>query len=372
MRYNGFVYFCHVSNLKIGFDAKRFFKNHTGLGVYSRNVIQHFLLSYPKSDCFLLSPDINHHYLIPQNATAIIPNNSFSSIGWRSFGISHILNSLKPHIYHGLSNEIPFNINNKIKYACTIHDVIWKHRPLDHDWISRKIYDAKVTHACEKADLIVATSKQTRDDLIRFYRCKEHKIKVILQTVSHLPTSISPPLFNQPYFLYISAFYPRKNHLPLVKAYHNSVKNGNQYHLILAGRKGPTLSKIQHYISQHQLENHVTILTNINDSHKSNLLKHAKAFIYPSEIEGFGIPLAEAALSKTPLMLNNIPVFNELADNDALYFDIKHQDSLSHLLSHFDEFSAINKANKLENKLKITLSPQKLSMELMDAYSQIL
>jgi glycosyltransferase involved in cell wall biosynthesis len=365
------VYFCQVSGIKIGFDAKRYYNNHTGLGVYSRNLIRHLIGYYPELEGYLMTPKGSKLFSTPIGAQCIEPHSLLPFI-WRTWGIHDTIKCLQLDIYHGLSNEIPFRRNPKTKYVCTIHDVIWRHRPNDHDFISRKIYDIKVSYACKNADLIIATSDQTKNDLMRFYQCDAQKIKVIYQTISDIPEITTPPLFPDPYFVYISAFYPRKNHESLLKAYQKSVENGNQHKLILAGRKGPTIKSIQKFIQQHHLTTKVEVLTDINEIQKFQLLKHASAFIYPSDIEGFGIPLIEAGMSRTPLILNNVPVFKEIAGEHAYYFDINNLDSLTAIMDQWNPILSKENALLLEKKMRTKLSPEKLSHELMETYLRLL
>ena len=120
--------------MKIGYDAKRAFENQTGLGNYSRDLINNYSLSNPKLQILLFAPKIFQNKRLDflksrQNVKIVKPKNFFyrffQSI-WRSFGILIDLKREKVDVFHGLSHEIPFGIDKtKIKTVVTIHDLIF-------------------------------------------------------------------------------------------------------------------------------------------------------------------------------------------------------------------------------------------------------
>ena len=83
-------------------------------------------------------------------------------------------------IYHGLSNEIPFGI--KIKSIVTIHDLLFLKYPKFYNFFDRKIYEFKSKSACKNVNKIIATSNQTKEDIINYFNIDDEKIKVIYQS----------------------------------------------------------------------------------------------------------------------------------------------------------------------------------------------
>ena len=169
--------------MRIGFDAKRAFMNYSGLGNYSRSVIESLAQYYSDENYFLFTPDENlklfDRILIRKNIE-LIKSNSFSKFYWRSFSQMNEWNKLNLDIYHGLSSELPFGLSRtKAKKIVTIHDVIYKKSPEYYSVVDRTIYDYKTKHACLNADKIICISEQTRQEVIRYYKVAENKIKVI-------------------------------------------------------------------------------------------------------------------------------------------------------------------------------------------------
>ena len=113
--------------MRIGFDAKRYFHNYSGLGNYSRDLVD-TLISRHTEDKFFLFDSNPPHLEFPSNTIAVVP--TAASIFWRLRGIRKEIDLHKLDIYHGLSNEIPFGLKYvPVRKIVTIHDVIFKDFP---------------------------------------------------------------------------------------------------------------------------------------------------------------------------------------------------------------------------------------------------
>ena len=134
--------------LRLGFDAKRFFNNYTGLGNYSRNILNSLSSAFPENEYYLYTPKIRNdakviEYIKTGKYHIIQAETPFHTL-WRSYGISHNLLDDKIQIYHGLSNEIPFGMKkSKIRTIVTIHDLIFLNYPELYPLIDRNIYNFK-------------------------------------------------------------------------------------------------------------------------------------------------------------------------------------------------------------------------------------
>jgi glycosyltransferase involved in cell wall biosynthesis len=173
--------------MKIGFDAKRFFHNKTGLGNYSRSLVKLLSDAFPDNDYFLFNPKKSREFSIKNYSSKVIevnPNNYlFKKINslWRLFFISNTIKNYNIEIYHGLSGELPIGLSDKIKKIVTIHDLIFIRYPKLYNFFDRKIYYWKFKYAAKKADLIIAISEQTKKDIVEFLMINPKKIKVIYQ-----------------------------------------------------------------------------------------------------------------------------------------------------------------------------------------------
>ena len=320
--------------MKIAFDSKRAFNNLTGLGNYSRSVINSIASIRKNDELYLATPKLNPQIFKPKNNNIKIlqPSIFHNSYYWRFRGVNKKLNDLNIDIYHGLSNEIPYKI--QIKSIVTIHDLLFLKYPSFYNYIDRKIYHIKSKLACENADKIIATSQQTKEDIVHYFNINPDKIKVIYQSCNPAFINYSnnskyleftQTELQEPFILYVGSIEARKNLLFLLKA----IKNIKDIKLICVGRKGTYYQQVARFINENKLHNKVKFL-NIQDNQKlAHIYRHSRGLVYPSLNEGFGIPIIEGMYSKIPVITSNQPIFKEIGGENSYYFA---QDNLNSLI----------------------------------------
>jgi glycosyltransferase involved in cell wall biosynthesis len=300
--------------MRIGFDAKRFYQNASGLGNYSRKLIADLHQFHPSWELKLFVPK-----LIENTSESIVYPASNSKL-WRTWGMGKSITNEKIEVFHGLSNELPFDIPQNIRKVVTIHDVIFRQFPDYYPFFDRNIYHLKTSFALSKADKVIATSEATASEIQKYYKVKEGKIEVVYQAVDAEFYKHSSHFLNkEKYFIYTSSFTKRKNHLTLIQAFELSKKQ-HDWNLKLVGLDGEMTAVIQNQINQLGLQDRVEVILNVQQDQMFELMKNASAFVYPSLLEGFGIPLAEAAAVGLPMAVSRNAIFTELAGDSALYF----------------------------------------------------
>ncbi|MDB9882932.1 glycosyltransferase family 4 protein [Bacteroidia bacterium] len=331
--------------MKIGFDAKRYFNNQTGLGNYSRWLIDG-VSQNPNFECDLYTPKktvsklTNIHY--PKGLNRFIPSL------WRSKFICSDLRKNGVKLYHGLSNELPFGIHKTgIKTVVTIHDLINKRYPEYYNAIDLRIYDEKLRYAQRAADIIVVPSEQTKRDLIKYYHTAEERIQVI-------PLSIPPrrkyaPMefaYDKEYMLCVSGFSKRKNLVNLVSAY---IATSTDLHLVIAGKKGDSYAEIANLCSGNEK---IQLMTDVSSDTLGLLYDKAQFCIYPSVFEGFGIPILEAFSYGKTVATSNTSSIPEVGGDAVQYFDPISVQSISKVIV---ELLKKDKRSLLESKIESQL-----------------
>ncbi|MCL2097416.1 MAG: glycosyltransferase family 4 protein [Bacteroidales bacterium] len=318
--------------MRIGFDAKRAFKNFTGLGNYSRSTIAILADYYPAHQYYLYTTPYKSHPLLnfadKENMRIRRPAGRFKCWPslWRYYGLGGNLSSDRVDLFHGLAAELPADLPEKIRSVVTIHDLIFLRYPEYYTFIDRKIYTCKYRSACRRADLIIAISEQTKQDIMEFFGIDEQKIRVVYQgcdpqfytQADDDAKSRVKELYRLPdnYVLYVGTIEQRKNLLSLVKAMEllpPSLK------LVAAGKPTSYFHTVQEYIRQRRLEDRICFQHQVKFADLPAIYQQAQAVCYPSLFEGFGIPLLEALNSRVPLVASNCSSLPEAGGPDSLY-----------------------------------------------------
>lgn len=351
--------------MKIGFDAKRYYHNNTGLGNYSRTIVKGL------------------QALFPENEYVLYDESSFS----RTFLLGNKARKDGCELFHGLSNELPVDI--KIPSLLTIHDICWRTYPEMYHFFDRHIYDLKYGSSCKRADKIIAISESTKRDLMDIYGIKEEKIEVIYQPVQeyyYTPLeeaeakrliSEALPTLPEDFLLYVGSINKRKNLLSVVKAL-SLIPESERCMLLIIGNGREYRKEVETFIAEHHLEKWTRIESNIHNNRLLQALyRQAKIFIYPSFYEGFGLPVVEAALQHTPVITSTVSSLPEAAGPDACLIDPyaedaaeRIKDSISRLLS--DEQFAQGVADAMEQYSREAFAPDMLTRKMMEAYKRLI
>lgn len=315
--------------MRIGYDAKRAFCNHRGLGNYSRETIRIVASHFPDAQLDLFTPktDPSIRFACPENATIIQPKHEFMTSLWRTFGITREVEKQHLDLYHGLSHELPYGIEKtRIPTVVTMHDLIFVRHPELYPFIDRKLYETKYLRSCRVADRIIAVSEQTKNDLVDLWHIEDAKIEVVYQgchpafcrQVTENEKQILREKYDLPltYLLNVGAIEPRKNQLLILKAL---VAGQIDLPLVIAGRKTDYLGELQQFITKNRLLNRVIFLPDIDFDDLPALYQSAYLFLYPSQYEGFGIPIVEALQSGVPVIAAKGSCLEESGGPDSRY-----------------------------------------------------
>lgn len=309
------IKFSAPGNMKIGYDSKRAFCNRSGLGNYSRWLIQ---LMEDEHQTILFCPKKGTYF--EEAKGRIISKPTLISSGvWRSWLMGKHPEFRALDVFHGLSNELPIYTGN-IPTIVTIHDVLYKDFPELYPIADRQIFHLKTKWALKKANRILVPSKATQDRIREFYPGFEEKIYIHYQNAHEdfrIPRTQNPREIFQ--WIYVSSFTPRKNHMAILNALLD-LKDTKQ-HVVFCGLEGPTLPMLTSFIQQHQLP--VTLEVNPTRMEIIQRMDQSHAFIYPSLGEGFGIPLLEAMCRNLPILAAQSALNAEIVGNAGCLYEPK-------------------------------------------------
>lgn len=317
--------------MKIGFDAKRAYKNNTGLGNYSRMIIS----SMSDDDLlYLFTPDTKGRYkdLFSdlKNVSVVTPKGLWRLVPglWRTFGIAPQIRRLNLDVYHGLSHELPRGRVGETRLVVSMHDlIVWRY-PKQFPFVDRLIYKLKQRHSCRRADTIVAISEQTAHDLVEIMGTDSAKIKVVYQscdTIFRQPVSDEQRAavrekYSLPdkYLLCVGTIEQRKNQAAIVRAL-SGVDAG--IHLVIVGKKTGYYETVKETVCELGIGSRVHFLNGVDFADFPALYSEAFASVYMSIFEGFGIPVLESLSCGTPVIASCRSSIPEVGGDAALYAD---------------------------------------------------
>ncbi|OGM31245.1 hypothetical protein A2630_04450 [Candidatus Woesebacteria bacterium RIFCSPHIGHO2_01_FULL_44_10] len=120
----------------------------------------------------------------------------------------------------------------------------------------------------------------------------------------------------KPYFLYVGNAYPHKN---LQRAAEAAL--AARQTLFIASSRNIFTERLEKMIRELRAQDYVKLLGFVPDDKLAALYRNAIAFVCPSTYEGFGLPGLEAMAAGTLVLASNIPVFKEIYQDHALYFN---------------------------------------------------
>lgn len=324
--------------ITVAFDAKRAVQNNTGLGNYSRFVIDALSACYPDNHYVLMAPRKADNprlepLLLRENVQLFTPDGPIIKhlpAWWRTVEMVHDWPRLGIDLYHGLSNEIPVTSSlAPCATVVTIHDLIWRRFPSDYSAIDRQLYDFKYKRSAKIATRVVAISERTKADLIADWNIPEDKIDVIYQGCH--------PVFAQRigfderkalrlrlglperYIATVGTVQGRKNQLLAIKgltALPSDIK------LAIAGKPQPDYRReIDRFIAENRLADRIVWLESMDMPSLAALYAGAIFSSYTSRYEGFGIPVIESIASGTPVVACTGSCLEEAGGPGAIYVD---------------------------------------------------
>ncbi|WP_175933316.1 MULTISPECIES: glycosyltransferase family 1 protein [unclassified Burkholderia] len=214
-----------------------------------------------------------------------------------------------------------------VRTVFMIHDLI----PLTHAEYCRAGVDNthryRIHTALSHASGLIANSQATLDSLAE--EAQNMGIAMPPSAVAHLAPGVdrgppSIPLIEAPYFVMLGTIEPRKNHWFLLHIWRRLVEQMGDAapKLVLIGRRGWECENVVDMLERcAPLRGAVIEEPNCTDERLHAWLRHARALLFPSFVEGYGMPLVEALTLQVPVLASNLPVFQEIAADIPDYLD---------------------------------------------------
>lgn len=247
-------------------------------------------------------------------------------------------------LVHGLVNVLP--LTTRTPGIVTIHDLSFVRTPEKLPPLKRLYHTRLCAASAHRARRVIAVSHQTAADVERCFGVPAAKIAVIHNGVTADFTpgdAVRIEQFRQAkglpprYLLYLGTLEPRKNLELLVRAFARWRAQAGpvdqEVVLVLAGAKGWYYDTIFRQVEALGLSDVVYFAGFVPTAELPDWYRAAYAFVYPSQFEGFGLPVLEAMACGLPVVCSQSPSLLEVAGDAALTFAAHDEEGLAHSLA---------------------------------------
>lgn len=238
-------------------------------------------------------------------------------------------------LFHGLNQRLPEARQKRA--VATFHDLF----VLTGDYSSpefRERFAAQARHAAERADLLIAVSQFTADQLTNLLRVEPARVRVIPHGVRRMEAGEVVNAPREQMVLHVGAVQRRKNVARLVEAFERMAPD---WRLTLAGGLGYGASEILARIEASPRRASIELTGYVSDDELARLYGRASIFAFPSLDEGFGLPVLEAMARGVPVVTSNGSALKDVAGDAALLVDPRDAAAISGALNTLAEDAAL-------------------------------
>ncbi len=319
---------------RIGIDCRLAGKQHAGIGRYIENLIirlpelaQHDQQKIEWIFFFHDQAQADEFHLPSQVTTIIIPYRHYSLL--EQLAAHRYFTAQKLDLLHIPHFNVPLLYQGKI--VITIHDLLWHEYKGSHvttlpRWkylIKYRAYLFTVGQAVRRASWIFVPAETVKKTLFKYYSFSKVKTEITLEGIANqyrqaITTTLNPAKSKRTkQLIYVGSLYPHKN----VQVILHALAELPDFRLILVGSRNIFHAQTQKLISKLGLENRVEMKGYLTDQELITHYQESFALIQPSLSEGFGLTGVEAMAAGIPVIASKIPIFQEIYQDAALYFD---------------------------------------------------
>jgi glycosyltransferase involved in cell wall biosynthesis len=237
---------------------------------------------------------------------------------------SSVLRSLRGKVgmYFFPGHNVPVSMPGR--YIVSVNDVTVFSPHFALPWHRRAGFRWLLSRAVHGAENVVTISETVKGDLVREFGLSPEKIRVIYPWVKemffHPPPPGGSPVPGD-YILYLGLRIAHKNVEGILRAFLLLADDVPGLKLVIAGSRYSTPDMVDRWKTDPRLGERLVEIPEPSDEEIARLFSGAKAFVFPSFAEGFGLPPLEAMAAGVPVVCSDIPVFREVYGDAARYVD---------------------------------------------------
>lgn len=299
--------------MRVAFDVSSTRGRKTGIGVYTAQLLDALREFAP------------HIETVALEDTATVEQRTDKRIRREQFTLPRLARNARADLLHLTGFAAPLRSN--VPVILTVMDLIGSMFSQNFPPVSRFYWSRYLPYTLRAARHIITLSENTKQDVLRLTRISEAGITVIppgydpryhvLDDTSFLQTSAARIQLPDRYFLFVSTLEPRKGVDTLLRAY-AEIAGRVPEHLVLVGKRGWFYETLFSQVRALNLESHVHVLDYVSDDDLPIVYNRARAFVFPSRYEGFGLTPLEAMACGIPVISSNASSLPEVVGDAGI------------------------------------------------------
>ncbi len=305
-----------------------------GYGNFLYETFSRITKSYPEHEfIFIFDRPYHQRFLFGKNVIPVVAGpparHPLLWKWWYDVKVPAVLRTYKADVF--VSCDGFCSLRTKVPQCLVVHDLAFLHHPA-HIKKTHLLFYKKYTPAfLGKAKAIATVSEFSRRDIMSRYKITSGNIDVVYNGVKEVYRPVTGEVREsvklkytggREYFVYAGAIHPRKNLVNLLKAFSVFKKRQqSNMKLLLAGRLAWKYESFVENLKSYKYRNDVVMTGYVEEQELSKIIGSAYAMVYPSLLEGFGVPVLEAMKCDVPVLTSAGSAMQEITKDAALYAD---------------------------------------------------
>jgi len=326
--------------MRIGIDARFYGPVGKGLGRYTQKLIEHLETVAQEHEFVVFLRRENFDLFQPRSGRF---RKVLADFRWYTLAEQVRFPALIRREGIDLMHYPHFNVPvmTPAPFVVTIHDLILLRYPTHRaTTLNRFMYRIKyaayrrvIRTAVRKSERIITVSEYTKDDIVRAFSVPKEKVVVTYEAADEAvetrrEVDLRAKGIRKPYFLYVGNAYPHKNLERLLRVFAKTRGSGLDAQLVLVGKADYFYDRLKREAETLGIAKDVVFYGYAEDSELPSLYAKARAYVFPSLLEGFGLPPLEAMRYGTPVAASGISCLPEILGEAAKYFDPEDEDGM--------------------------------------------
>jgi glycosyltransferase involved in cell wall biosynthesis len=313
--------------MRLVIDGRRLGRERTGVGRYLEILLHEWSRTgLPLEPTIVVLKDPAARAAIPNCSTIerVVVGTNWPGLAWECWGLGQILRP--DDLLFAPTNLVPPNWRGRT--ALVLFDALQEVLPKTFSRWARWRFGLRYRLAAQRADRVIVPSQSTASDVARIYGVPADRLRVIYPAPDHGFRLYDPGseivrqarqtagVESNPFFLFVGKRSQRRNIPAIVQAFRRVHEQRPDHRLLFVG---PDASGIDG--QPLRAERGITVAGHVTDEVLQGLMASATALLYPSDYEGFGLPIVEALASGCPVITLRNSALIEAGGEAAWYLD---------------------------------------------------